>query len=205
MKRITSIFFLSVLLISCNADKSRNAIHSNTSTELFIKIPEITIDKSELEYQNNKSIWLLNGQPFSGVAISHFTNKTLKEEVTIFKGKKENLTKRWFADGQLKQVANYHKGKLHGEKKVWSSESVLLSQLNYKYGKPHGKQMTWYPTGEIHKELNLHQGKEEGIQKAYRRNGALYANYEVKEGRIFGLKKAMLCFGLENESTLYEN
>lgn len=205
MKCITIIIFLSALLIGCQEENGRNVIHSNSSAELAIKIPEITVDKSALEYINHTSVWLLDGQPYSGVAVRYYENNALKEEMTVYNGKRENQSRQWYSDGKLKQMANYHEGKLHGEKKVWSPESVLLSQLNYKSGKPHGEQKTWYPTGEMHKKLNLYEGKEEGIQQAFRKNGALYANYEMKKGRIFGLKKSMLCFGLESERIQYEN
>ncbi len=200
MKYITVyIFLLSILVVSCTKNKEAKISQNNSSTDAVIEIPNMTVDKSVLRYDNKIPLWTLNEQPYSGYAISYHPDSTLKEKTGILNGRKEHQTKQWYSDGQLKQVANYHKGKLHGEKKVWSSDTVLLSHLNYQSGKPHGAQKTWYPTGELHKKLNLNRGKEEGIQQAFRKNGALYANYEAKEGRIFGLKKASLCFGLENE------
>ena len=148
----------------------------------------------------------LNNTPYSGYAVSYYSDSTLKEKIGILNGKTESQSLTFYEDGHLKQLSNYRNGKLHGEKKLWSSNTshVLLSHLNYQFGKPHGEQKTWYPTGELHKILNMNMGKEDGIQQAFRKNGALYANYEAKEGRIFGLKKAALCFGLEDEDIQYE-
>lgn len=201
---ILCIFLLSLSLIGCIKPKAPQINHDSSSPDITIEIPDTIVDKSILSYNNEKSLWTLNEEPYSGYAVSYYQDSTLRERIGILSGRKETLTNLWYPNGNLKQIANYHKGKLHGEKKVWSSDSVLLSHLNYQSGKPHGEQKTWYPTGELHKKLNLNRGKEEGIQQAYRKNGALYANYEAKEGRIFGLKKASLCFGLEDENIDYE-
>lgn len=197
------VSLLSVFLISCLGDRETKTNPSN----ILLKIPDITVEKSLLDYNNKISLWTLNDQPFSGNAVSYYQDSILKEKISILDGKKENQTKHWFPNGYLKQVSNYHTGKLHGEKKVWSSDinRVLISHLNYKLGKAHGEQKQWYDTGELHKKLNLYQGHEKGIQQAFRKNGNVYANYEVKEGRIFGLKKASLCFNLENESIKNKN
>jgi len=201
---IACALLLGALLANCNEKEEVETFRDNSFTGSLTEIPNVTVDKSVLQYNNKISLWLLNEQPYSGYAVSSHEDSTLKEKISILDGRKENQTKHWYPKGNLKQVANYHKGKLHGEKKVWSSDAVLLSHLNYQSGKPHGEQKTWYPTGELHKKLNLNGGREEGIQQAFRKNGALYANYEAKEGRIFGLKKASLCFGLENENIQYE-
>lgn len=198
---IVYTFSLSLFLVSCTKKKAAKILHDNSSTDVsLITIPNRTVDKSLLQYNNKKSLWMLNEQPYSGFAVSYHQESTLKEKIGIVNGKKQNQSKNWYSNGKLKRIANYHAGKLHGEKKAWSTESVLLSHLNYQLGKPHGQQKTWYPTGELHKKLNLSKGREKGIQQAFRKNGVLYANYEAKKGRIFGLKKASLCFGLENEN-----
>ncbi len=199
------ISLLSLSLIACVKNKAPKIIHHSSSPDITIEIPDTIVDKLVLWYNNKKSLWTLNEEPYSGYAVSYHQDSTLREKIGLLNGKKETLASLWYPKGNLRQIANYHKGKLHGEKKVWSSDAVLLSHLNYQSGKPHGEQKTWYPTGELHKKLNLNKGIEEGIQQAYRKNGALYANYEAKEGRIFGLKKASLCFGLEDESINYEN
>lgn len=201
----TPSFLISVLFISCNEKKEVTKIRSIPSTEVTRVIPDTTINKSTLQYNNKTSTWSFNDEPYSGYAVSFYNDGTLKEKIGISFGKKEKQALRWYSDGSIKIIENYHNGKLHGEKKIWSSDSILLSHLNYQSGKPHGEQMTWYPSGELHKKLNMNKGREEGIQQAFRENGALYANYEAKAGRIYGLRKTALCYGLESERIQYTN
>lgn len=207
MKSIIPILFLlSVLITNCAEKREVIKIHLPNSTDTLVEIPDTSVDKALLVHNKAKSLWTLDDQAYSGYIVSFYQDRTLKEKIGLFNGKKEGQLQRWYPDGHLKQVANYSKGKLHGEKKVWTSDKdhVLISQLNYQSGKVHGAQTKWYPSGELYKKLNLNMGKEEGIQQAFRINGDLYANYEAKNGRIFGLKKAALCFGLEDENFQYE-
>ncbi len=200
------IFSFGILLSSC--DKKEKTQHSLTPIHIdtSIELPNTTVDKSELQYNNKKSLLTLNDQLYSGYAVSIYPDSTLKEKIGILNGKKQNQSIQWYPDGHYKQVSNYNEGKLHGERKTWSSDAshLLIAHLNYNSGRAHGEQKKWYTTGELFKKLNLNMGREEGIQKAFRKNGDLFANYEAKEGRIFGLKKAALCFGLEDENIIYE-
>lgn len=201
------IFLLFTLIaISCS-EQEEEIVSAITKTVINpVEIPADTTDKSKLVYESKTSRWTLNGQPYSGYAISQYPNGSLKQQFGIFNGKKQNQAKDWYPNGQLKHLANYQQGKLHGAKKSWASSSkpILISHLNYYLGKLHGIQKQWYDTGETYKILHLSMGKENGLQQAYRRNGVLYANYEARAGRIFGLKKASLCYGLENEKIRYE-
>lgn len=203
---IPIIFLLSVLIISCAEKKKTKILHISNSNDTLVEIPNITVDKSLLYYNNKTSLWVLDDQPYSGYSISFYQDSTLKEKIGILNGKKQNQAIRWYADGHFQEVTNYHKGKLHGERKKWSSDTnhILIAHLDFHLGKAHGEQKQWYPTGEFYKKLNLNMGREEGIQQAFRKNGDLYANYEAKNGRIFGLKKASLCYGLEDENMKYE-
>lgn len=200
-----SLLLLSFLLIGFLEKKETSTTSNNT--DILLEVPETIVIKSDLRYDRDISLWVLNDLPFSGFAISYYPDNSLKEKFGILNGKKQNEAIQWYTDGHIKNASNYHQGKLHGEKKIWSSDSlhVLIAQFNYHTGKAHGEQKKWYQTGELYKKLNMNMGKEEGIQQAFRENGALYANYEALNGRIFGLKKAALCFGLEDENIQYEN
>lgn len=201
------VFALSLLQVACTSNEEINISNSSIAIDKVIVLPNNSVDFADLDFDNKRSIWTLDGELFSGYASRFFEDSIVKEKIGFLEGKKENQATLWYPDGHFRQVANYHNGKLDGVKKVWSQDSdhVLISQLNYHQGKPHGEQKKWYPTGELYKKLNLNMGREEGLQQAFRKNGDLYANYEAKEGRIFGLKKAALCFGLEDEKIKYEN
>ncbi|WP_254788488.1 toxin-antitoxin system YwqK family antitoxin [Cellulophaga baltica] len=191
----------SIFTISCNQKNNEEKISSENLIITSITIPNLSVDKALITYDNKTSTFLINEEPFSGYMISFYEDGTPKEKIGIFNGKKQNKSSYWFSNGKLKQIATYNKGKLHGEKKLWSNDSMytLVAHLNYNFGKVDGQQKQWYKTGELYKILNLSMGKEDGIQQAFRKNGDLYANYEAKNGRIFGLKKSALCYGLEDE------
>lgn len=200
MEKISFIIII-VLFANCSIEKDKVSIPSTTEVLEKLEIPEKIIQQSKLHYNPKISTWTLDGQPYSGYAVSYYSNDSLENKVGILNGKKQNESITLYPDGHYKFLANYHKGKLHGEKKSWSSHSkhILLSHLNYHLGKAHGVQKKWYSSGELFKVLNMNKGREEGLQKAYRKNGDLFANYEARNGRIFGLKRAALCFELENE------
>lgn len=200
-------YLLIVLTISCTKKTSSKTSHTTKSIKTIVDLPDITVNKSALDYDRKKSMWSLKGQLYSGYAVTfHKDNTTLKEKFGIFNGKKQNAAIQWFSDGHYKHITNYYNGKPHGDKKTWSSDSshILVSHLNYVSGKVHGEQKKWYPTGELFKKLNFNMGKEEGIQQAFRKNGALFANYEARKGRIFGLKKATLCFGIQDDKIRFK-
>lgn len=201
MTNSKTLIIICLIIASCSES---NKVKEQSILNELISVKDIkntTVDISLLDYHRNTSVWKLNGELYSGYAISKFENDTLKQKFGILNGKKQNKDLNWFPSGKLKSEANYHKGKLHGEKKIWIEypSYSLIAQYNYYFGKGHGKQVKWYSTGEIFQILNLDKGREEGMQQAFRKNGALYANYEAKNGRIFGLKKAALCFGLEKQ------
>ncbi|MEN2284324.1 membrane-binding protein [Algoriphagus sp. SE2] len=201
MKKTTfGPLILGVFLLTCCAEKQKN--HSQrTDGTIELIVPEIIAAKSDLTYDHKTSLWLQNGLPFSGSAVSYYPDNSLKEKIGIANGKKQNETIQWYEDGHYKNISSYHEGKLHGDKKVWSQDSahILIAHYTFQNGKAHGEQKKWYPTGELFKVLHLNMGKEEGLQQAFRTNGDLYANYEARNGRIFGLKKSTLCYSLEDE------
>ncbi|GAB5408437.1 MAG: hypothetical protein BalsKO_08020 [Balneolaceae bacterium] len=182
------------------SEKTENPPFTNKA-DIYLEIPDVLVEKSDLHYDHKISLWKLNEIPYSGFVVSYYPNNQLKEKFGILEGRKQNEFIQWYPDGHFKNVATYDKGKLHGEKKMWSSDSthILIAHYNYHKGRPHGEQTKWYPTGELFKKMKLNLGKEDGLQQAFRENGDLYANYEAKDGRIFGLKKAKLCFSLEDE------
>ena len=197
------LYFITILLLTgCNQvdyqiNKENNIIEK-------IEIPDNIQNISSLKYNNLTSEWFFDGYLYSGFIVDYYDNKKLKLKMSVYQGKRQNKTEKWYSNCKLMEVSSYHNGKLNGEKKVWvfTNEHILISQLNYKLGKAHGEQRKWYPSGEIYKIMNFDDGIESGIQKAFRKNGALYANYEARDGRIYGLKKSKLCYSLEDEEIL---
>lgn len=206
MKRHYYFLILSIIICPSCADQSIDEQSTiSPIAEQPLVVPPHQIAKSKLTFNRFKSLWLLDTIPYSGTAVTHYDNGTLKEKIGMLNGRKQNASISYFPDGHPQSHSSFYKGQLHGEKKSWSPDSthILLAHLHFHLGKAAGEQRKWYPTGELFQILNMSDGKEEGLQRAYRKNGDLYANYEAKNGRIFGLKKAALCFSLEDEK--FEN
>lgn len=201
------VLTLGVSFISCSEKRTSMVQAPINIVDFYLTVPDRVVEKSELIYDNKKSLWLLNNQLYSGYAVEFYQDRSLKEKFGILDGKKQNEAIQWYSDGHLKRLTNYYKGKPNGDKKSWSSDSLhtLLSHFKYVFGQAHGEQTKWYPTGELFKKLSLNMGKEEGIQQAWRKNGKLYVNYEARNGRIFGLKRANLCYELTNERIAYND
>jgi len=199
--KIKTLVHLCLLVGICSCGQERStALLGNSS-----------IDRSELASVNSRDLVLraqeglfcYNNQPFTGLAVRHYADSALAEEVVYIDGKREEVLKRWFPNGQLSQKACYRNGRLHGLSLTWWEDGTPRSEANFENGKPHGLQKQWYRSGAIFKEQRLVHGIEEGMQKAWRENGKLYVNYEARNGRIFGLKKAGLCYEVEDEIAQY--
>ena len=200
MIRKRVLYFISIsLLIGCK--KVDDHIDKGNIIIEKIEIPDSIQNISSLKYNNSTSEWFFDCNLYSGIIVDYYDDKTLRIKMSVYKGKRQNKTQKWYPNGKLMEVSSYHNGKLNGEKKVWdfNDNHTLVSHFNFYLGKAHGEQRKWYPSGEIYKIMNFDQGIESGIQRAYRKNGVLYANYEARNGRIYGLKKSKLCYSLENE------
>lgn len=135
------------VLVSCGQSPKKEDKSLEKDSPSSLEVPSNTIDKSMLVYHNKLSIWTLDGEKFSGYAVTYFPDSTLKQKIGILDGRKQNKTIDWHPNGQVKHIAHYHMGKLHGEKKTWSpgADHLLISHLNYYQGKLHGIQKNGMP------------------------------------------------------------
>ncbi len=199
---ISFALIIGAFLLGCSEKRISTVQSLEISDGTALSVNGPTIDKAELRYDRNKSLWILDSQLFTGFAVSYYSDGSIKERFGLLDGRKESQATYWYSNGQVKFSMSYRNGKLHGEKKTWSSDSAhtLLAHYNYNAGKLDGEQKKWYPTGELFMKMYFKEGKEHGLQHAYRKNGAMYANYEAREGRSFGLKRADLCYELSEEN-----
>ncbi len=162
-------------------------------------VPERDVLKRSLELVPALGQWHLDGEPYSGYAVTHHQDGTLFERIGFYGGKKQGLAEQSYPSGAPRRRATHHRNRLHGVVLFWSEGGELRSETHYVHGAMHGTQRTWYPGGAPFKNRNLVRGREQGLQQAWRRNGKLYVNYEARDGRVFGLKRSTLCYQLEDE------
>lgn len=189
------LLFLSNLILG-----GGNSLEQKQNTaDKEINIPNLEISKQELILNGNEGNWYYNNQLFNGYLVSHDEEGNLEQKVGFYNGKKEGISKSWFANGQLKVESHYHQNKLVASYKAWWMNGILASEATYENGVLQGLEKKWYNSGQLAKQMQYTDGEEVGMQQAWLQNGKLYVNYEARNGRIFGMKKANLCYQLEDE------
>ena len=145
IRNLLTAILLSLFLVSCAENTTAEIQSPISSVDTLLNVPNQTVDKSTLFYNNKTSLWTLNDELYSGFSVSYYEDSIVKEKIGFLNGRKQNEAIQWFTDGHYKELGNYHKGKLHGTKKRWSADSmhILISHLNYQFGKAHGEQKKW--------------------------------------------------------------
>ena len=100
---IPIVILLNILITSCVQNNDKKTLQLANSTNIFAEIPNLSIDKTNIKYNNKTSMFLLDNQPFSGYIVSFYQDSTLKEKIGIFNGKKQNRATFWYSSGALKQ------------------------------------------------------------------------------------------------------
>jgi antitoxin component YwqK of YwqJK toxin-antitoxin module len=203
MKTLFLILFACSLFTSCDkrlADDSKADVASETET--VVSINGIEVLKKELVLNQIEGKWYYKNEPFSGYAVTYYTNDTLAEKLGFVNGKRESVARQWSENGVLRIESYYKQNRLNAVYKSWWENGVLSAQSNYIDGVKQGIEKEWYASGQLAKERQLVDGQETGMQQAWLPNGTLYINYEAKNGRIFGLQRANSCYKLEDEKVI---
>lgn len=197
---LTKIIY--ILLIFCFLGCKENTTISTDPKDK--KTVTLTTEKSELVLHPNEGKWYYKGKHFTGNALTYFSNKSKKEVLPFYNGKKNGYELKWFSNGTLQKKSFYKDNKLHGVAKSWWENGTLSSESHYNNGIRNGVQKNWHPNGKMSRLNTLKNGVENGMQQAWLENGKIYVNCEMKNGRTFGLKRTILCYELKNEEVQYE-
>lgn len=193
--RYSSLYIVLILLstFACN----------NINSKEFGQNKLDSIDIKKLILKPELGLYFYNNEPFTGIALSYYPTQKMASAISMLKGKKHGLYKKWFDDGNISFWSEYKNGKRHGTTKTWWRNKVLRSELSYQNGVANGTQLQWYKSGVMFKKIQLVDGKEKGLQQSWRENGKIYNNYEAKDGKIYGLKRSKLCFELKDQEIQY--
>ncbi len=164
--------------------------------------PPQVVAFERVELHARRGVFLVDGTPFTGVAVREVPGGGLAEEASFYEGKRDGARRQYYPNGQLSQESLYVHGRLEGLSRTWFATGVQRSEAMWVDGVTHGVQRQWYASGELFKEMHLVDGREEGMQRAWRENGAVYNNYEARGGRIYGLRRSKLCFDLDEEEVV---
>lgn len=157
------------------------------------------VGKSELNSSPDRRLILLDGEPFTGIAVTCYPEGDYAEQIAYLNGKRNGFLKRWYPNGLLSQVTWYTDNKRDGKSLSWWGNGLRKSVAEFRSDTLHGTVRQWYKNGRLFKMLRYENGNASGLQQAWRENGVLYANYEIINGRSYGLRKSNLCFQLQEE------
>ncbi|TVQ42129.1 MAG: hypothetical protein EA362_13850 [Saprospirales bacterium] len=93
------------------------------------------------ELNSDNGIWSYKNQPYTGMAIEYYPDKSKKAEYNIIRGSKSGEFKIWHPNGQLRTTGNiyqYSKSNnqylLHGSLRVFDYDGKQILEKNYNHG-----------------------------------------------------------------------
>ncbi|MCD4745216.1 MAG: hypothetical protein K8R58_02835 [Bacteroidales bacterium] len=136
MKKIISIFIVSLLLFACST--SYKKIIEETYPDGAPKIVKY--------YTDNTSKELIK-------EVQYYQNRNLKLEGKYKNGQRDGKWTYWYENGNKWSEGNYNNGIDDGMKTVWYGNGQKYYEGNYSNGKRVGKWRFWDEAGKLVKEV----------------------------------------------------
>lgn len=172
MKKINCLFILTLFLLnfSCtnNEEKDPNVLLSN------------------LKVKNNLSY--LDGQPFTGKAISYHKNKTKFIQQIYKNGVQEGKWTIWYENGKIQKEGFKAQKKADGIYKEWYPNGQLKYFKNYRLDHKEGKWKSWYENGQQWTERDFLNDQLNGKVLVWDRQGTLTKEDVYRKNQLI-LKK----------------
>jgi antitoxin component YwqK of YwqJK toxin-antitoxin module len=121
---------------------------------------------------------------FTGFAIEHHQNGTLKSRSMIIDGLLQGLSEGWFTNGQKQLTEHFLQGVSHGQRLKWYADGQKHSEAQIAHGEFHGTFRRWHPNGTLAEEVQFEHGKPHGSAHAYYPSGFLKRSVIIKHGAI---------------------
>ena len=87
----------------------------------------------DLKWQDD--VYLLNDQPFTGMARDTHKNGKLKGEYPFADGHLHGVVKEWWDNGVMSTETHFDKGQRHGLNRYWSKKGNLMKEQIYDHDK----------------------------------------------------------------------
>lgn len=186
-KRIFIICFCCFSLFSC--DENRDLAKAKKAHQ----IPPVflLLENHVISWHQDSLFW--NGKPFSGKAISLFTNGDTAIIQSYWEGLQEGVTRKWHPNKQLAEDRFYIKGKKEGRHRAWWSNGKPLFDFHVSNDEYQGELKEWNSAGLLVKQFHYVNGQETGSQRRWWDDSTVRANYEIRNGRKYGLIGIKLC------------
>jgi hypothetical protein len=99
-------------------------------------VPEYgAMEADFLALDERDGVYLLNGQPFQGVARMRHGDGTAKGEYPMRNGKMHGVVKEWWENGRQAVETHFEDGQRHGKNTYWDMQGRLTKLQVYERGK----------------------------------------------------------------------
>lgn len=187
------------------------------------------------EYNLIQGTVYYQGAPFSGVAVSKYSDNSLKEKVSFRDGNKHGESKYWnqsgiltsrtkywngepdgshfyyHNDGSISIIEKFDKGLRDGKwesyfpKTASNSEYQLLSTVTYKNDRKTGISEEFFLNGQVSERVSYYNGEVDGTLIKYYDNGQIKERTEYKNGVKHGESKGWYEDGTLSWNRYFEN
>ena len=83
----------------------------------------------DLDWKND--LYLLHGQPFTGIARAAHSDGKPKSEYPFENGRLHGVVREWWDNGVQSTETHFENGKRHGSNKYWDREGKLTKEQIY--------------------------------------------------------------------------
>lgn len=141
------------------------------------------INTKLLAYKNGIFYKVGSITPFTGKAISYGDGNKIVSEINYVEGKREGISKKYYADGVLEEEGIYKQKKKEGTFKYYYPTGKLKSVEDFVNGDREGIVKNYYSSGCLEGEWQYKKDQKDGPAILYYANGQLKVQMDYKEGR----------------------
>ena len=190
MKKLLSIFFLLMLLVSCGEKPSYLVTDDDDFSYYDLPRTDIESDFSIIKpigiskFKDDDLYYQLygDGKPFSGTGVYYYLNSVASE--SEFENGQYKKYTEFYMNGRIRILANFENGKLNGKQKEFYSTGKVKRKSTRKNGKLDGKEIAYYSHGRVLRKVNYKDGKLDGECRFYEKSGALKAKKIYSNGEL---------------------
>ena len=103
---------------------------------------------------------LLDGRPYTGLAIESFPDGNPRSEAHFRAGLLAGSAKEWYEDGQIESDEFFHRGMLHGPRKSWHPNGQIREVGTYQHGACLARR-EWGQAGDLVCRYRLRPGPDD--------------------------------------------
>ena len=123
--------------------------------------------------ENEGGLYSVNGKPFTGEAISYYSNKQKEWEIHYRSGQIWGPVKAWYENGEKALEEYYRNGKRNGYFLVWHENGHRRFLGSFKDGKLHGEFIEWHENGKKKSESCYKNGEPYFVDATFDERGFL--------------------------------